>query len=192
MVDDATRTAWQVALETAMRDRDRANATVSFFAEKLGMAVPSEAVVLGPGEPEAEVEGARNVGPVPVTDGEFYGMSQPKAAAAFLERAGRSRPQRTEAVMAALRKGGIEFGGKEPTTSFYTILQRNPLFHNVGKSTWGLSMWYPHAAKKGKSSTGATLSEDAGSEPSASGPSASGPSAIEDEMREDAAEQSVE
>jgi hypothetical protein len=161
MVDESTRTAWRVALETAVRDRDRANATISFFAEKLGMASPAELGVLEPGETdESEGEGARNMGPIQITDGEFYDMSQPNAAIAFLERAGRSRPQRTEAIMAALKKGGIEFKGKNPAATFYTILARHPAFHNVGKSTWGLSAWYPGASKKtSKSNASAAAAE---------------------------------
>lgn len=145
MVDDDTREAFEVALRAALRDQARANATVEFLREKLGMAEGAGPIVLGPGEGANE---ARDVGPIQVTDGEFFGMSQPRAAVIFLERAGRTRPQRTEAIIAALRKGGVTFGGKDPVQSFYAILARTPVFTNVGKSTWGLSSWYPDRVRK--------------------------------------------
>jgi len=149
MVDESTRAGLEIALRAALRDQSRANATVEFLREKLGLA-DTGSMVLGPGDGERdEASSAQDVGPISVTEGEFYGMSQPKAAAAFLERAGRSRPQRTEAIMAALKKGGIEFGGKDPLQTFYAILARNPIFHNVGRSTWGLSAWYPNAIRRG-------------------------------------------
>lgn len=148
MEDEATRAALEITLREALRDRDRANATISFLTEKLRMAEPQASIALGPGNGERLDEGPRDVGPVHVTEGEFYGMSQPKAAAIFLERAGRSRPQRTEAIIAALKRGGVKFGGKNPTGTFYAILARTPTFHNVGKSTWGLSSWYPAGTKK--------------------------------------------
>jgi hypothetical protein len=160
MVDDSTREAFEIALHAALRDQARANATVDFLREKLGMAESAAPIVLGPGDPERAGE-ARDVGPVSVTDGEFFGMSQPKAAAIFLERAGRTRPQRTEAIIAALRKGGVTFAGKDPVQSFYTILSRNGGFTNVGKSTWGLSSWYPDRAKKpGKANAASETTND--------------------------------
>jgi hypothetical protein len=165
MTDDAMREAFQIALRAALRDQARANATVDFLREKLGMAESAGPVVLGPGEDDDDRSNdARDVGPVQVTDGEFFGMSQPKAAAIFLERAGRTRPQRTEAIIAALKKGGIAFAGKDPASTFYTILNRNPSFTNVGKSTWGLSVWYPAAAKKAKvgAATGSDPATDDG------------------------------
>jgi hypothetical protein len=166
MVDETTRQAYEIALRGALRDQARANATVEFLREKLGMA-DNVTVVLGPGDLDASDDTPRDVGPVSVTDAEFYGMSQTRAAAAFLERAGRSRPQRTEAIIDALRKGGIRFDGKDPAATFYAILARTPTFHRVGKSTWGLSAWYPGVARKAaKAGAGApTLPDDGSSMP---------------------------
>lgn len=146
MVDDDTRGAFEIALRAALRDQARANATVDFLREKLGLADSPSAIVLGPGDERGDE--ARDVGPIQVTEGEFFGLSQPKAAAIFLERAGRTRPQRTEAIIAALQKGGVTFAGKDPAATFYTILNRSPQFTNVGKSTWGLTSWYPAGVKK--------------------------------------------
>ena len=42
----------------------------------------------------------------------------------------------------------MKFEGKDPAGTFYAILSRTPAFHRVGKSTWGLTAWYPNAIKK--------------------------------------------
>lgn len=150
MVDESTRAGLEIALRAALHDQARANATVDFLREKLGLADTSAQIILGPGEP-SEGEAPQDVGPIQVHDAEFFGMSQPRAAALFLERAGRSRPQRTDVILAALKKGGIEFKGKDPGQTFYTILARNTgTFKRVGRSTWGLTAWYPNAAKASK------------------------------------------
>jgi hypothetical protein len=182
MIDSDTRDALQIALHTALRDQARANATVEFLREKLGLAESSGPIVLGPGGADERIGEVRDVGPIQVTDGEFFGMSQPKAAAIFLERAGRTRPQRTEAIIAALRKGGVEFKGKDPSQTFYSILARNPgTFTNVGKSTWGLSSWYPDRVKKpGKANAEPIQNEEgsiAGTESGTTEPSEDVPSA---------------
>ncbi len=175
MVDDDTRGAFEIALRAAIRDQARANATVEFLREKLGMTDAAISVVLGPGDQLADE--ARDVGPIQVTEGEFFGMSQPKAAAIFLERAGRTRPQRTEAIIAALQRGGVQFKGKDPSATFYTILNRAPQFQNVGKSTWGLSSWYPAGVKKAGKANGVT--------PEPEGGDASTPDATETETNEE-------
>lgn len=163
MIDDTERAAWEIVLRSATRDQARAAATIELAREKLGMTAGRGSVVIGPGDTEPPDETPRDVGPVPVTDAEFYGMSQPKAAAIFLDRAGRTRPQRTEAIVAALRKGGIRFEGKDPAGTFYAILARTPTFHRVGKSTWGLAAWYPNAVRKAtKTTEAARPAEDAG------------------------------
>lgn len=147
MIDDTERSAWEIVLRSALRDQARATATIELAREKLGMASTGP-VVLSPGDIDLGAESLRDVGPVPVTDAEFYGLSQPKAAVIFLERAGRNRPQRTEAIVAALKKGGVKFEGKDPVGTFYAILSRTPTFHRVAKSTWGLAAWYPNIARK--------------------------------------------
>ena len=66
-------------------------------------------------------------------------------------------------MVAALRKGGVMFSGKDPGQTFYTILSRNAIFTNVGKSTWGLSSWYPDRVRKsGKANASAPEIPDDG------------------------------
>ena len=150
MTDATEREALRIALQSAIRDRDRAEATISFLTEKLGLTPAGDAVLLNPGEGTDTGSELRDVGPVHVGDSEYYGLSQTKAAAAFLDRAGRSRPQRTDQIIAALAKGGVRIGGKDPEGTFYKILNRNPTFHRVGPSLWGLASWYPNAPKRGQ------------------------------------------
>lgn len=159
MTDEPTKTALQIALQAAIRDRDRAEATISFLSEKLGLANGGAPSMLATGEGEhADENGPRDVGPIHVADGEFYGMSQTAAAAAVLDRAGRSRPQRTEQIIAAIQRGGVKVGGKDPAGTFYKILNRDSRFHRPAPNTWGLSVWYP-GAKKAKTEPEPTKAE---------------------------------
>lgn len=146
MMDDAEREAFRLALRRAVADRERAEATISFLTEKLGISLPgSSTELLDPGDGPESSE-LRDVGPVHVADSEFYGHSQTQAARAFLERAGRARPQKTAVIVQALRKGGVTVGGKDPEGTIYKILRRDKSFHRVGTSLWGLAAWYPNAA----------------------------------------------
>jgi len=147
-MDETTRAALRIALDVATADRDRAEATIALLSEKLGLADASAQIVLGPGDGSGDA--ARDVGPVHVQEGEFYGLSQTAAAVAFLTKAGRTRPQRTGQIVEALAKGGIKIGGKNPPEdTIYKILNRDPRFHRPAPNTWGLSAWYPNVAKKG-------------------------------------------
>jgi hypothetical protein len=160
MTDPTERAAYEIALRAARHDQARANATIDFLLEKLGLADPTSSQIILPGESQGDEQTLLNVGPIQVADSEFYGLSQTKAAAVFLERAGRSRPQRTEAIIEALRKGGIRFDGKDPAGTFYAILARTPTFHRVGRSTWGLSAWYPNVVRKAKGTTPLAASDE--------------------------------
>ncbi|HXI79331.1 MAG TPA: hypothetical protein VNM34_00800, partial [Verrucomicrobiae bacterium] len=60
MVDDTERAAYEIALRGALRDQARANATVEFLREKLGLAAAGGQVIIGPGDSETSPEGARD------------------------------------------------------------------------------------------------------------------------------------
>lgn len=145
-MDETRRAAFQIALDEARNERERIDQVIAFLSERVGI----RPTVLNAGDIEDAPPGdaARDVGPVQVADGEFYGMSQTKAAQAFLERAGRSRPQKTEQIIAALGRGGVAVGGKDPGGTLYKILNRHPSFRRVGASLWGLSAWYPNVPRK--------------------------------------------
>jgi hypothetical protein len=78
----------------------------------------------------------------------FFNKSQPEAARAFLEMVG--YPLKTDALLAAVEKGGVKIGGKTATAkkqNFYTILYRSADVGLADKDTWGLVTW-PGVTKK--------------------------------------------
>lgn len=72
-------------------------------------------------------------------------MSGPKAARALMEKFGRERPLKTEEIFTAIKKGGVQVQSQQ---GLYRSLFRDPKFTKVGMSLWGLSVWYPAAARK--------------------------------------------
>jgi hypothetical protein len=79
-----------------------------------------------------------------VREQEFSGMSWTQAARTFLQRIGRN--ERTPTIIAALRKGGVEVGGKHPISALYTALGRHSAFVKLGKNHWDLSERRPDLA----------------------------------------------
>jgi hypothetical protein len=142
-MDEARRTAFRETLDELLRDRARLDGAIAILSEKLGVG---SHVLIQHGENDQPVNDAtdvRDVGPVQVGEGEFYGLSQTKAARRFLERAGRTRPQKTEDILAAITRGGIRVGGKDPAGLLYRLMLRDKAFRRVGTSLWGLDAWYP-------------------------------------------------
>lgn len=72
-----------------------------------------------------------------VREQEFAGMSPAKAARAFLLKIGRH--EKTPTIIAAIRKGGVEVGGKTPIPAMYTALARHSAFVSLGKNYWDLA-----------------------------------------------------
>jgi DNA-directed RNA polymerase delta subunit len=81
-----------------------------------------------------------------VREQEFAGMSIAKAAAAFLRKIGRH--EKTPVILAALQKGGVEIGSKNPMPAVYTTLWRRPGFVSLGKNYWDLAERRPDYEKK--------------------------------------------
>jgi hypothetical protein len=88
-----------------------------------------------------------------VNQGEFHGYSSPKATHALLERVGRTRPLKTLEILEAIRKGGVQLGGKSPEGTLYKSLDRDERFTKVGRGFWGLSDWYPARPRKAETPT---------------------------------------
>jgi hypothetical protein len=86
-----------------------------------------------------------------VNKGEFYGMSGPKAAFALLSKGDRSRPLSTQQIYDLIIEGGCTKVSNRDV--LYRNLFRDPKFHKVGRGVWGLTAWYPAAAKKLKTTT---------------------------------------
>jgi len=83
-----------------------------------------------------------------VREQEFSGMSVAKAAAAFLRKIGRH--EKTNTIIAAIRKGGVEMNSKNPITTVYTTLSRRPGFVSLGKNYWDLAERRPDLAAQEK------------------------------------------
>ena len=71
-------------------------------------------------------------------------MSWTQAARTFLQRIGRN--ERTPTIIAALKKGGVNVGGKNPISALYTALARHSAFVRLGKNYWDLSERRPDLA----------------------------------------------
>lgn len=98
--------------------------------------------------PELEAGAVVPMGPVDVTlhADTFFGLSIVEAAKKYLRMA--RRAQHVTAIAAALEQGGL----KKPTDNvLYGVLVRAAKGRDVikvGKGMWGLSEWYPRAAKE--------------------------------------------
>lgn len=74
-------------------------------------------------------------------EGVYANMTIIDAAMTFLRTAG--RPQKTEAIVSALRAGGIKSSADNPYRTIYNTLSQKigKGITKVGKSKWGLSEW---------------------------------------------------
>ena len=141
-MDDLRRKALEDELAEAIRERERLDHAIAYLADRLGKPIPTNG---GTDEPPVVHDATT---PVTTAPGEFYGMSSTAAARAVLEKAGRSRPLKTQEILDLLRRGGVNFKGKNPTGTLYRSLFRSPVFHKVGPGRWGLSAWYSSAARR--------------------------------------------
>jgi hypothetical protein len=140
-MDDTRRQVLTEELEEAIKERDRLTAFIELLGERLGVPIagPNGPAPSGTQEPAAAGDPASAV-----AEGEFYGMSAPKASKALLQKFGRSRPMKTDEIFEAVTKGGVKI--KESGT-LYRSLFRDEAFHRVGRGVWGLSEWYPNARR---------------------------------------------
>lgn len=159
---DDKRQVWRLALEEAIAERERIDSVISFYSEKLGRDPASTAAAADQMTDTAQPAPPGASPLILVSEGEFWGMSTPKATAALLDKSGRTRPLKTREILQCLRKGGVNFGGKNPEGTLYRSLGRDPRFTNVGKSTWGLSAWYPKAARTTPPSSANGLDHEVG------------------------------
>src|SRR5258708_21659546 len=72
-----------------------------------------------------------------VREQEFAGMTPARATRALLLKIGRH--EKTPTIIAAIRKGGVEVGGKNPVATLYTTLKRHSGFVSLGKNYWDLA-----------------------------------------------------
>ncbi|MDP9234153.1 MAG: winged helix-turn-helix domain-containing protein [Actinomycetota bacterium] len=157
-MDDERQQAFQIALEEAMRERVKIDATIEFLSSRLGSRA---SLVLTAGSDDGlgtHVE-PQSVGPIPVAPGEFHATSSSQAARIILERSGRSRPLKTDELFTLIARGGVRLSGKHAKTTFYRTLNNDHTFERVAPSTWGLREWYaggrrPTRSRNGQPDTG--------------------------------------
>jgi hypothetical protein len=163
-MDDLRRKALEEELSEAVRERERLDHAIAYLADRLGKPIPTS----GSADEQGMVHDP--TAPVTTAPSEFFGMSSTAAARAVLEKAGRSRPLKTEEILDLIRLGGVEFKGKDPGGTLYRSLFRSPVFQRVGPGRWGLSAWYGTAAAR-RSPKGQTEPDlangDEGPEPTA-------------------------
>ncbi len=75
-------------------------------------------------------------------------MSIAKAAEAFLRKIGRH--EKTQTIIAAVQKGGVEVRGKSPMSTVYTTLSRRPAFVSLKKNYWDLAERRPDMVQEKK------------------------------------------
>jgi hypothetical protein len=153
------REGWQAVLDSALEERAELDSVIAYASRQLGIEAPQ-----GPMADEGGNGGSVNLTGEPsasVVEGQFVGMSGPKAAKALLERFGRSRPMKTDEIYAAVKKGGVNIGS---SAALYRSLTRDDAFFKVARGRWGLSEWYPdRLTKSGSGGTTPDEEEDLGS-----------------------------
>ena len=88
-----------------------------------------------------------------VKPGEFFGLSQTDAAAAYIKKIGHAVP--VEQILEALKTGGVKVGGADPKTTLYVgLIRGTKRFVLVGPGTFGLVEFYPDRPRKEKREAG--------------------------------------
>jgi hypothetical protein len=138
----------KVLLEAAVTKRDELNTFIKVLSEMLGVPGESGASpALRPSMDTPPVDtGDPGFDPMSVVyPGMFFGKSQTKAARMLLEKV-KPRLVKTRTIYEALKKGGLNVGGKKPLVNLWGVLQRNKkVFILVPKAGWGLVEWYTPA-----------------------------------------------
>lgn len=119
---------------------------LEWLAETLGIPLPSL-----PRLPE--VEDAETKASAGVKPGQFYSMSQPDAAAAYLHMV--RRPCTLDELLDVLEQGGIVFQSKDPRGTLYTQLVRATMrFVKLPTGQFDLLERYPNEVKRRKTKKG--------------------------------------
>jgi hypothetical protein len=129
------------------RQRDELDTAIRVLRRQSGLPIEDAPATAGGASSGAAAPGSpARGGGWNVADGEFYGMSGPKAAYALLKKGDRSTPLKTDEIFKLIKKGGCT---KVSSPSvLYRNLFRDQKFHKVGRSVWGLTEWYPASVRK--------------------------------------------
>ena len=88
----------------------------------------------------------------PLREDEFYGLSLPQAIAAVLNwrRSAGQGSACVQDILDTLVRGGFRFRSNNADNqkrNLYTVLRENDCFHKLPRGNYGLTAWYPSAAK---------------------------------------------
>jgi DNA-directed RNA polymerase delta subunit len=137
-----TRAEWARELIAKYRKRIE---TFQELIRELQAEIGESEGAQGPQLSDSNQESSGTSSSIPeVKEWQFLGKTQPEAAKALLKMVG--HPLKTEQIMEAIKKGGVEVGGQKFT--FYTILSRNPDLVRVRRNTWGLVEWHGMPKRK--------------------------------------------
>lgn len=143
-MDETQRNALNALFDSKLKDMEELHTFLSVLGRELGRDVPT-----GPSDDASAANGAIravNMQAPPaasVGEGQYFGMSAPKAAKDLLERFGRDRPMKTQEIFDAITKGGVQIGN---SSTLYRSLSRDKTFFRHGErraGRWGLREWYP-------------------------------------------------
>jgi len=137
----------KTTLQKLLAERERINRDIETIQRLLGLEhIPDE---LQPALAQGETHTPfRPVGKVHILPGEFYGMTQTDAAAAYLRKVGHAA--HIDQILEALQSGGVKISG-DARTNLYTVLVRGTKrFVLVSPNTFGLAEFYPNRPKKEK------------------------------------------
>jgi hypothetical protein len=138
---DTHKNALQL-LEDFRRERDELNFLIKALEKRLGISSPEGTI--DPANPEGSPRVTVSIDSIPV--GFFHNLSQ-AAAAEKLLRLNPGHPLKTNEILEAFRKSGMQTG-KNAVTVLYTALKRGTKFERVAGKAWGLAEWYPEKRKR--------------------------------------------
>lgn len=125
-------------LDKLLAERAELDQHIAFLQKRLGLPVSPSASL----SPTTMASGSVDLASSGVHPGEFYGLSRPQAATAFLRKVG--KPLTTTQIFEGLREASFDVSGKNALNVLYTALSRSPEVRKVAPNTWGLREWYPH------------------------------------------------
>src|SRR5437868_1421862 len=104
-MDETQRQALNALFDSKLKEREQLDAFLSVLGAELGRDVPMGAANDAPAANGATSVDMKAPPAASVGEGQYFGMSAPKAAKDLLERFGRDRPMKTQEIFDAITKG---------------------------------------------------------------------------------------
>src|SRR5437867_5800789 len=137
----------KTALQKLLAERERLDHDIETIQRLLGLEQIPEELQASPAQGMARSP-LKTTGKVQIVPGEFFGMSQNNAAAAYLKKLGHAA--HIDQILEAVQQGGVKISG-DARTNLYTVLVRGTKrFVLVSPNTFGLAEFYPSRTRKDK------------------------------------------